>query len=779
MRPLFGNKGFGFAILLILLLVLNACSPTRNLTENQALLDSYRIKGLKGKQLDDARSYVRQKPNRAFLGIKFLRVYLGIYNLADRGEPRKYKEALKNIGEAPVIYDSTLTEYSARQINSYLFSKGYFQSSVRWETRIKKKRARVTYFVDEKLPWSVRYITFNIPDTAIKDIHFNDIKNSQIRQGMIYDANALQDERSRITALLKNNGYYFFNREYIFFQVDSNIGNHQIDINVIIENLNDSTVHQSYKLNNITVSIDPSRRARVATMRLDTMQINEYKLILPPRQFNPRIILQMIYLKRNELYRSRDLELTYNRLGDLGVFKFINIQFQVDPKDSARLDCYINLTPNKRLGLKSEAEAFVNSENPGTAANLTYTNRNIFRGAELFEFKVKGALETQTFLDQQTELPLFNSTEFSVSTALFLPRFLFLPALNTSSRYGSPKTRIALNYSYINRPEYQRNTLNTSLSYEYKQTRFITHIYTPVDISFVTSILSDDARETLRLLNNRFLLESFREHVSLGGKYTFISNTQEITRPKDYTYVKLNFEIAGTSLYAFNQIAGGDQDADGTYRVVGLPYYQYVRPDFDIRRYELIDVNNAVVLRINGGFGFAYLNSEILPFEKQFYIGGSNSLRAWRARELGPGTVNSISTTETNTVFNLDQTGDMKLEGSLEYRFDIFDRFFAAALKGATFLDAGNIWTLNKESAQPGSEFSFSDFTSELALGTGVGLRMDYQFFIFRFDIGLKLYDPRFPLNERWVIHKFNDEAWKDTYDYSFLNMNFGIGYPF
>lgn len=758
--------------------MITGCGTPRRLPKGQALMHKYKIHGVKGGLAEDVNVYVRQKPNRKLLGIGFLKIYLGIYNMVDHGKTKKWKNKIKsNLGERPVIYDSTLTEFSSLQIKQFLFNKGYFNAEVSYTDTIIRKKAYVNYIIKKNTPYTVRNIHYNIKDSLIRSIYFAELNESKLVLGEVYDQDKIQQERERITKSLKNHGYFYFNREYIHFDIDSTLNTNQIDIYLAIENQRDGSYHKAYKINSVLIDVKPSANLSQTNSKKDTVLLENIQVYDPERKFNPRILKRMLYINPDNIYKVNDVDLTYSRFGDLGIFKFVTINFNKSPSDSNKLNCIIELSPGQKQALNTEVEAYFASENVGSSINFIYSNRNIFKNAEIFEFKIRGGIETQAFIDEKERqgIPIFNSGESNTSASILFPKFLFLPENRSVNKYTNSRTRIGFNYVVENRPEYQRNTLNGSFNYEWKQSKFVFHSVSPIDIRFVTSDLSNEALEVFENINNPYLKASFDPHISLVTRYTLTLNNQIINRVKDYFYLRFNIEAAGTTLYLFNTLLNKTQSVSNTYSFFDLPFYNYTRPEIDLRYFDYLSPKTMLAYRISSGIGFTYWNSDVLPFERQFFTGGSNSIRAYRARGIGPGSF----TDSNNSNLNLDQTGDMKIEGNVEYRFDVFDRFFGSKLKGATFLDWGNVWNISEQNNTPGGKFILDTFYKEFAIGTGAGLRMDYGFLLLRFDFGLKLRDPQFPESDRWVIQRFNDKTWKQQNEYGFINFNFGVGYPF
>ena len=751
----------------------SSCSSTRNFSEGQSLLKNYQIKGVDANLKEKITPFIRQKPNRKLFGISKVRLQLQL--LFDRKKPTKLSNwIINNLAEPPVIYDSTLSRISVIQIQQLLMNNGYFLAKVKYEDTTRHKKTKVTYHIEPNQAYHIRNIQYTIKDSIVQSIYFYKLNESLLQIGMQFDQTALANERDRITKYLRNFGYYYFNREYIHFDIDTALKSHQLDINVIIENPEKANKHESFKLKNIETTII-SDNIKTGLLS-DTIELNNVKFIHTKNKIQAKILRRMLFLERGKKFNEDDLLLSYNRLGDLGIFKYINIDFEKDSIDSTQLNASVQLSLAKKQSTHTELEGYVASENVGTSANFIYSNRNIFKGAEVFEFKIRAGLETQAFVDaNQSSIPVFNSRETNTSASLTFPGFIFFRDKPTYVLFSNPKSRIGLNYISENRPEYSRRTLNSSFSYEWKQNNYVSHSFAPMTINFVNSFLSTEANNLLDSLNNIYLRESFEPHITLGIRYSLVISNQQLNQfKKNYYYIKFNLEVMGTGLYAASRLLNEQKNNLNQYEFFNLPYYNFTRPEIDARYFNNFGTRSQIVYRFNTGVGFAYWNSKVLPFERQFFTGGANSIRAFRARSVGPGGYRNIDLSS----LNLDQTGNFKIEGNIEYRFDILERFIGAKLKGASFLDFGNVWDIQKN-ANELEGFKPSTFYKELAIGTGVGLRLDYRFLLFRFDLGLKLRDPRFENANRWVIEQFNNNVWKDANNYNFFNFNFGIGYPF
>lgn len=755
---------------------MSSCASTRKLSENQALVHKNSIKGASKIEKEDLSAFIRQKPNTKSAGLGLFKPKLFVYNIINHKKNTRINRWLKNrIAEAPVIYDSSLAMFSAQQMELYLFNKGYFDAKVNHSVSIKKKKAKITYNISKGSVYTIRNIQYKIKDTVLRSLYFLHLDESLIKMGDVFDQEIIQKERERISKDFKNFGYFFFNREYIHFDFDSAINGNIVDLKVVVENPTGKKSHQAYNLNTVNIDLTGTETYK-KFKRIDTSDAGFIFIKDPQNTLKQKIIKRQIYLEKQSKYNDNDLELTYNRLGDLRMFKFVNIDFAIDSTDTTKLNTYISLSTSKKQFTQTEIEGYVASANIGSSANFIYTNNNIFRGAEIFEFRIKAGLETQAFIDESSgNIPLFNSREFNISSSITFPGFLLFRDNKTYGIFASPRTRLGINYIIEQRPEYVRNTFSGNFTYDWKQNQYLTHTFSPMSLNFVRSTLSTDALDLLNNLNNQYIKESFDPHITLGLRYTLTYSTQVLNLLKDYYFLRFNIEVMGTGLYGVSKIISAVQNTSGNYEIFNLPYYNFTRPEIDMRYFNYINQRSTLVFRFNTGAGFAYWNSNILPFERQFFTGGSNSIRAFRARTVGPGNFSDIEVSN----LNLDQTGEMKIEGNVEYRFDITDHFLGSKLKGASFIDAGNVWTLSSSNADPTGKFKWDTFHKQLAIGTGAGLRLDYSFLLFRFDLGLKLRDPRFSGSEQWVIQNISNEQWKSTNQYSFWNFNFGIGYPF
>jgi outer membrane protein assembly factor BamA len=729
-------------------------------------------------------SLLKQKPNRKILGL--FQFHLSMYNLGSHGKETKFKNWLKSIGEEPAILDSNLTERSKNQLRLLLYQKGFFNAVVTDSTTYRKKRARVFYKIRANEPYAMRNLEFDTRDPNIR-LYIEFIKStSLLKTGAPYDEELLNLERDRITAEMKDRGFYYFGKNYITYEVDSSLGSRQVDVSMYINSINENvdpatnanrpiTDHHAFNLQNIYVKTDYNPRDPGGSVSRDTTVYKGIHLISadPVRVIRDEVLVNNIFIKRGDRYLQRDLDYTYKRLQDLNVFKFINIQFNEVPRDSEQdeylLDVVILLTPMDKQDFTTEAEVTNSGSNLGIAGSFGYRNKNSFRGAEVFELKIKGALEALPYLSDSIDAKkflLFNTYEVGPEVTLTFKKFL-LPRFLTknTSRYFNPRSILTAGYNFQDRPDYRRSILNASFGYNWQLSRTQRWMVFPLNINSVNVDPSPAFRARLDSLNDPRLSYSYDTHLIPSGRFSWILNSQQAKGNKSFFFIRGNLELSGLILSSLAPALNLEKNEQGSYKVFGIPFSQYIKPDLDVSYHHLLDPNNTLVYRIASGIGFPFANSTALPFEKSFFAGGANSIRAWNARTLGPGSY--------QRGFNIiEQSGDIKIEANIEYRSFLFKVLEGALLEGAAFIDAGNIWTRNEDLSRPGAEFEFKNMLSEMALGGGIGFRFNFSFFILRVDAAVKLRDPALQLGERWVYPN-------QKFVIGDIVPNLAIGYPF
>ncbi len=758
------------------MLLFSSCNPTKYVPQDETLLDKNHIAiNKEGISRGDLEPLIKQKPNKRIFGVRF---HLGLYNLSNTSKEKWPHSWLRKIGEEPAVYDPYSTVKSVDQMQSYIASKGYFDSGVKDTVRTARQKTEVFYNVNLKAPYTIRNLYYEFADTLIGQWYYFDSVNCLITRGKPIDIDILQAEQTRFERFIKDRGFYGFSGDHIYFRVDSTIGNREVDIyygvrkfiRTDIGNNKTEVPHSIYKIRNVYIYPDFVPRdalegGEAYRNSLDTTFYEGFYIISPgiKPEIKLDLIIQSLYLKSGSRFSVTNTDQTQSHLLGLKTFRLVNIFYSEVPAEVYRegeeleLDCNIQLTLLSQQSYKVEVEG-THSDGLGGALNLVYQHKNLFRGAELFNLKLKGAYET---LSQDS---IMHSVEYGAETSLRFPKFL-LPFIKTEGfiKKYNPTTTLLAAYNYQKLPFYTRKMANATFGYNWIGNSYTTHIVNPLQLNIVKLDTIDPAFMEI-IESSSYLAYSYRDVTILGSSYSFIYSNQTIRKSKDYWFIRLNAETSGNMLSLISNVAGLKK-TEGSYRIFRQPFAQYFRADIDLRYNLIINDVSSAVFRGFVGAGIPYGNSQAVPFEKQYFGGGANGIRAWQVRTLGPG---SFVPDRTNF---LNQTGDIKLEANIEYRFKLF-----WILGSAVFLDAGNIWSYN-DNSQAGSQFRFKNVLSDLAVGTGFGLRFDLDFVLIRSDFGIKLRDPSLMAGSRWITD------WSDYSDKTkggrIFTFVVGIGYPF
>jgi outer membrane protein assembly factor BamA len=792
------KKTFGRPVSLILytitLLVIHGCTATKFLPEGESFYEGSEIKFMaqgdirrQGALEEDLQELITPKPNKKFLGMR-----PGVWFYYKAGEPKKpkgFKHFMKTkLGREPVLLSDIKPERTGEMLQAELQNEGYFKSTVASEVVTKGKESTVIYNVELYPPFRLRNIKQHLFDSLKRPTIVQAMyENSMIRKNQRYRLERLKGEQERLEEVLENQGFYFFDDRYLLFDADSTVGKRRIDLDLNFERGMPDKAIRTYRVTKINVYPNYELTNDSLATTADTVNVNGYTYIDNQHNFRPHIITNVINLRPDSVYRRIDEEYTLSHLMGLKTFKFVNVKFRESKEDSSSLHADVYLTPLLKKSIRAQLQAVSKSNNfVGPGVELTFTNRNTFRGAELFQFRLNSAYEVQISRQQSGAL---NAIEFGAESTLSIPRFItpFGIYRYRSAKYV-PQTNLKLSYNLQQRLQYFRLiSMNGGYGFLWRETTLKTHELYPVDVSFVK--LGKTSTEFDNLLKaSPALANSFQNQFILGSHYTFTLNTQmkeDIEMKYDRkTRRKSNFYFSGTVDLSGNLLSAAQNVAkvkEGEKQFFGLPYSQYIRGDIDFRYYYAINRHSKIATRIIAGIGHAYGNSSTMPYIKQFASGGSNSVRAFPARSLGPGSYNVRADSSNNMAndstvrrptFFVDQRGDIKLEGSVEYRFDIIKSF-----KGALFVDAGNIWLRRPDPDRPGTEFNRHTFISQLAVGTGAGIRFDLNFFVLRLDLAFPIRKPFLPEGERWVFDDI-DLGSKDWRRQNLI-LNIAIGYPF
>lgn len=761
----------------------SSCRSVRLLDDNQALVTKVKLNGIDKKFKEQASEYVQQeiRPNST--------INLFIYNFANAQNGRYRTQNIRNVGEPPSILDSSLVDISSTQIEKYLNSKGYLNAEVNSIINVRKKKAEVVFDVDQGASFIVRDIDYDIADPTVEDLYQKyKPEFTRIHTGVPYDSDSLVSERENIYGLMQREGYFDFVRQYVRFEVDTNSLGDNVNLKLIIENPENKVKHSVFHIDSSTVTIRDSKDQAIGIPDTITLP-GKMKFIDYSRKFKPKSLSRYIFMKEGSRFNIDNENLTYDRLYELNTFKGIKIAYE--KSDSTLLNAHYSLIPNKRMSNRLEGEFTFNTGRNGFNIGNIYTNRNLFGGSEQLEVKMSYGV----LFDSRVQGNLFDKVfneDLQLGATLTIPRLIVPFGIPYVVRNGMPRTSFSTSWQKFDQLDtYSNRYFINSLSYIWNDTKYKVHNVTPIVLEYRLGRLSSSFREDLiRQGFGLYVASNDRAYFGLGSQYSYTYNTLRLNDLSNFSYFRGALDVSGNSLNLIGSLINLQENSEGQKTVFNVPFLQYVKVETDFRHYRHFGGDRQLVFRLNPGIAVPYGNNmEILIFEKSFYGGGMSGVRAWQARTLGPGGYNRevIPDSLRLNLRNLDQLGEIKLEGNIEYRFKLLNNLFGAKLKGATFVDVGNIWRLRENDINPDGKFSGKTFLGQMAIGTGFGLRFDVDYFVFRLDAGIKVRDPQFKGEDRWVIKElFNNKSFREEYNanhspdrYNFVQYNFGIGMPF
>ena len=784
-------------VILSLGILCSACSVTRKLSPGEYFLQRVEIQDDKQTPKQERirsttlEEYVRQSPNKRFLGTNF---YVWAYNLANPNKDNWWNNLKRKVGEEPVLLDTLLTEKSAQNLKTYMDSRGYYSSQVEYsiDTTRRRKRAFVSFKTKQNEPYRIKSISYDFRDNQLAPVIEADTASSLLKVGNIFDITALDKERQRITSYLNDSGYYNFSINNIEYRVDTLGNNREASIRMIVKRnitgydergraiMDNNRIFRITEIN-VMPEYDPATEREVASQRMvDTTFYQGLNIISEGKpNVRPAVLRTAIPLTPNTLYNSSQVERTYSEIMSLGYFKSARIAFEELPRgvdDSLMVNyagegreaysprrfedikegylrCHILCSPTLKQGVNVELEGSTTSSFYGASATVGYQNRNLFRGVETLNTSVTFGYEYMKAPNTSKR----SANELGLTVGLSFPRFI-LPFRLSTRNINMPRTKVEVSFNYQDRPYYRRDLSRATWTYSWRSLNGrYSYQLRPIDINWINVGYMNN--EFFNSLRNEYLRQSYRTQaiVGLSGSYTY--NNQNKNIGGNATLLRINFESAGNLMNLIGRTFSERTD-EGYYNVLGVRFSQYVRGDVSLSRKIVLGEKTALAGRIFAGCGVPYSNSKALPFDRLFYVGGSNSMRGWTPRTLGPG-----NTPAEDTPYPV-QMGDMRLEGNLEFRFPIWGMFH-----GATFVDVGNVWYLGRDKTQVTADgvFHIDKFYKQLGMNTGLGLRIDITFVILRLDWGIQLHNPNRPEGQRWI----HDFRWKNT------ALNFGVGYPF
>lgn len=805
-KGLFSQQPF-YLVLVCIAILLNGCIGVRFLKENERILNNQKVEGAGKFSLEDLESLYVNKTNKR-LPILPIAPYIYMYQSGLKSfKPEKYekkkvkikekyeKKILKHndrpkkitklrykmgrkidkqdknlkegnlkmrMGEPIAIFNQQEEEETVEKLQAYYHSRGYFNAEVSYETNQPGERiVNVVYKIDRKVYYNIDSIYYGVPDSTVLNLLINSEKDSYMQKLHVYEQNNIVKERERINDLMLDNGYYDFSRQLLNFEVDTAfLGNNKVAIGIILKNPPGRTNHKLYKVDSVIFTTDADIKGVKAERQKEVYNNISYQFYR--KRYGKRLLDWRNFIYPDSLYSKANTLETQRQFSNLDIFKFININYDTT---GGKFIANIFTSPLKKYQTSTEAGVNVSQGYPGPFVNFNLKNRNTFKGLEVMELNGRVGFEGLGGASRQGNG--YSSLEYGANLTFTFPQFLFPFGKKFKSSIGeyNPQTRVTSGLTYTDRLEYLRQNISSSISYKWQHERNKIYEFTLADISYIESDIKEakflERLENLQAEGNN-LINSFRNSFVSSSKFSVINNFNDYGNKKQKSsYLSYSAELGGN---LFNLAVKDVLDDD-------IEYFSFVKLRSDYRATVPINSKESFAYRFNVGYALPYGDNKTLPYEKFFFAGGSNSVRAWAPRRLGPGSYNQTDTLG-NYSNNFEQQGEIIFESSIEYRHKIFGFVY-----GAAFLDAGNIWTIRADGSRPGADFSFNRFYKEIAVGTGYGLRFDFNFLLMRFDVGLKLYDPSGPKGARFI----GDSGFRDsTYNnYQRMVFNIGIGYPF
>ncbi len=815
-----------FLILSSLSILFSGCLGSRYLKPGEKLLYKQTVDGPKGFKTDELKDLYLQKTNRRFLGLPINSLVWMYYTGEKKYNPEKFESKKAKVetrfnrkiarttnekrksslqyrrqhkldvlngklengnmfmqwGEKAAVYDSGNVALTAERLTDFLFTKGYFKAATDIKKSEFKKRVTVTYIISPKAAYFYDSISINIVDTKIRAIVESNASSSLIKKGDQFNQDLLNKERERIDILLKDNGYFAFNREYVEYDIDTTFGGfHQIALRLNINNPARLSAHKQFRIDSIIFITDASAKAPVDQTKRQIVPYRDITYQYFKNEYSKRILSQRIFFHQDSLYTRSGTLNTQRQLANLGMFKFVNINYDTS---AGKFIANLFSSPLNRYSWSNEAGLTVTQGFPGPYYNMSFLKRNLFGGIEIFE--LNGRVGFEGVASATDAGNFYKSIEAGLNASITFPQFLLPLSENAQYRFGklNPKTKLLAGFTYSDRPEYRRETTTFSYTYSWESKRTTQYAFTLANLNIIRSSLDDNFRALLDDLST-----TQGNNIRLSFNPSFVSSMifSMTWNPENYgnttsnsKFLRVQAESGGTML---NFYTPGLVERDS------LQLFKYLRINADYRKNRVLDQNTILAYRFNIGVGWAYSDENVLPYEKYFFVGGSNSVRAWRPRRLGVGSTPPLLSEDPRQDglfdYSFEKPGDVLIEGSVELRKKLF-----GFVNGAVFVDWGNVWSFNETQLASGSggttqatwkgstQFSFDNFYDEIAVGTGFGLRFDFSFLVLRFDVGIKVRDPAREAGDRFVLDKVKFFR-PFSIDKEPVIFNIGIGYPF
>ncbi len=753
-------------------MVLSACNITKVVPKNKQLLIANKIErgDSKGVDLSEETNNLRPLPNRELVG--FIKFHLWAYQYGNKGfgiikKQSKLRRLAEKIGEKPSFVDSNQISLSTRRLSDYYFSKGFLNNKVSFEVvpkKVLKKRAKVIYNVELNDFHKINSLEYNATSRDIEQIIKNNEAAKMLKVGQRLQFDIIENERNRITALLRDNGFYYFNSAYVDFQVDTNQNPFKADLLVNIRNKKNYEPHLQQSIEQVIVKIGKGEVT-------DTLDYNGLVFLEKGYFVKPLILSKNIVFRPGDLYNASRVQKTYSNLLGMGLFNFVTIKFRPSPTDSSeKIIAEIELQPAVRHVFIWEPQAIFSDQrtsvqvtenlNAGIVNNITFSTRNVFGGAESFNLSALTAFETQIASSGDNS---FNNFRQSVTAEYILPSLVYFERKRFSEVFTRKSTKVDASFLFDRNINYTRKVFPLNFTYNFSKDNFFFGL-TPFRISVNKADVDPDFLKLLDVNTQFYTTQLLTDNLIMGPTANFYwTNKKE--SPSAYWTVRSNpLELSGNVISFYFDLFSSNTGINK--EVLNIKYAQYTRSDIDVSYNLRLNQYNAIAVKGYTGFGLPFGNSQFLPYERRFFVGGSNSLRAWRPRTIGPG---SYSDSTSNIA--VEKTGEIILQSNAEYRFTLINKY----LEGALFLDIGNMWNFRENANFKNAEFRLNRFYKEFAINTGFGVRFDFDYFIFRMDWGIALHDPTYQENKRWVIKDFFSDKWLNNN----TAFNFAVGYPF
>lgn len=757
--------------IIIAALLFTSCSLTKWVPKGDALYTGATVKvedslissNEKKEILDLTKSLPVPKPNSKFLGIPFKLI---LYNMG--GDPDKggfIRKFFRKLGQPPVLLSSVSLDYNVKLLTNFQQNIGYFDAEATGDTIVKKKKGHAYYTLHPGIAYRINEVKFEFDSSAVgKSI--TDLETSTLlRPGHRFNLEMVKGERLRIDAVLKENGYYYFSPDLLIVEIDSTVGDHKLNMYVTMKDQVKTQLLKPYIIDDIYIYPN----YKINSKNNDTSHLNRnlykgYYIIDPQKKFKPSLFPDILRFDSGDVYNRSDHNKTLSRLINLDVFKFVKNRFEESPNtegDTGRLNTYYYLTPLPKKSLRAEIAGNTKSNDYiGTVLTVTFRNRNTFKRAEHLDIYANVGSEVQYggYKSGYNTFKLGGGVKFTFPRFI-VPFFYF----NTTNAYV-PRTIINLSFELLNRRKlYTLNSYKAELGYSWKPNQYVQHELNPISLNYIQAVnITQKYLDSIRV--DPILKHAIDTQFIISSNYTFTRNPLVNDPFGTGFYINALADVSGNAVGLFVP-----PDADGKKRINGSAFAQYLKGQLDLRYYYAFNKSSRLANRLIVGVGYPYGNSRQLPFIKQFFIGGTNSIRAFRARSIGPGSY--FDPKSDTRAFFPDQSGDIKIELNTEFRYQ-----FTKIIEGAAFIDAGNIWLYNDDPNRPGAKFS-KDFLKEFAVGTGIGLRLNLTILLLRLDVAIPLRKPWLPPGERWVFDQINfgSKDWRSKN----LIFNLAIGYPF